>query len=198
MNIEKLIAMPTHQKVEDGYAYDPKYIGKVYQVEDKIVYFKEKSVVDFPVELFKAVERSILNNVKENYISKDELEEFKKEINDNLSKKINNVKNEFENSLNSVVNSITTVSDNISELITIKDNVVLKDNLNETVDKKLTDVYNNFNKVTDRLVKEAVAEGLKDSKRDTTGKLKMSSLIMLKELGMDATEIKTLAESGLI
>ena len=36
------------------------------------------------------------------------------------------------------------------------------------------------------------------SKRDQGGKLKMTSLIMLKELGMDAAEIKALAEAGLI
>lgn len=213
MNIEKLVAIPNHQKVEDGYAYDPKYVGKVYQYNNKIIYFNEKSYEDYPIELFKIIENSILNEIETKYVSleymneiiNNELENTKKEYENSFNElkkeydsRIDKFREEIKKSITSIIETMSSVSNDVSEISSKKSSIVFKEDLNNMIDEKLTDVYNNFKSVTETLVKKSVSEGLKDSKRDTTGKLKMTSLVMLKELGMDATEIKALAEAGLI
>lgn len=213
MNIEKLVAIPNHQKVEDGYAYDSKYVGKIYQHDNKIIYFKEKSYEDYPIELFQAIEDSILKDIEEKYVSietmnviidtktvdiKNEYDKAFDELKKEYDSRIDKFREEIKKNITSIIETMSSVSGDVNSLIGKKDSIVFKEDLSDMVDEKLTDVYNNFNNVTERLVKEAVSDGLKDSKRDTTGKLKMTSLVMLKELGMDAAEIKALAESGLI
>ena len=77
-----------------------------------------------------------------------------------------------------------------------------KDDINtivsNVIDEKLTDVYYNFNNVTHKLVTDTINTALKDSKRDQTGKLKMSTLMMAKEMGLTPDEIIKYSESGLL
>lgn len=200
MKLEKLHILPTHNKVDDGYAYDEKYIGKIFEHDNKIIYFKEKSIIDFPLELFNAVENAIIAEITPSLVRlieeiKTDFELQLKEINE----KIESIDSQLETTTIEIDDSVTSNIEFINkELDHLKKSTVLKESLNAIIDIKLTDVYKNFNDVTIALVKSAVAEGLKDSKRDQTGKLKMTSLIMLKELGMGAEEIRSLAEAGLI
>jgi hypothetical protein len=66
MPIEKLHVMPTHEKVEDGYAYNPKYVGNIYQLNDNLVYFKEKSTVEYPLKLAQIIKEDTLAAVESN------------------------------------------------------------------------------------------------------------------------------------
>jgi hypothetical protein len=153
MSIEKIIAMPQMVKVEDGYAYDKKYVGSVFQYNNKLVYFSEKTFQEYPLELLKIIENNCVQ---------------REEFNDKLKEIIEMFNYKFVN------------------------------NINDIIDSKLESVYKNFENVTKQLVNSAVSDGLKDSKRDQAGKLKMTSLVMLKELGYSSDEIKNLAISGLI
>lgn len=200
MKLEKLHVLPNHIKVEDGYAYDEKYIGRVYEHDGKVIYFKEKSVIDFPLELFNAVENAIVAEITPSLVKL--IDEIKLDFDlklKSITEKIEESVLLFENNKETFNSIQFSEIDKLKvEIDNIKKSTVSKQSLDDVIDIKLTDVYKNFNDVTMQLVKSAVAEGLKDSKRDQTGKLKMTSLIMLKELGMSAEEIRTLADSGLI
>lgn len=200
MKLEKLHVLPNHIKVEDGYAYDEKYIGRVYEHDGKVIYFKEKSVIDFPLELFNAVENAIVAEITPSLVKL--IDEIKLDFDlklKSITEKIEESVLLFENNKETFNSIQFSEIDKLKvEIDNIKKSTVSKQSLDDVIDIKLTDVYKNFNDVTMQLVKSAVAEGLKDSKRDQTGKLKMTSLIMLKELGMSAEEIRSLADSGLI
>jgi len=180
MPIEKLHVMPTHEKVEDGYAYNPKYVGNIYQLNDNLVYFKEKSTVEYPLKLAQIIKEDTLAAVESNL-------QVIYEALSNLEKQTSNEELKVFVAL---------------EIAKIKNQVITKEVLTETingiVDTKLTEVYNNFNAVTKQLVREAVSNELKDSKRDQAGKLKITTLMMLKEMGLTPDEIIKYTENGLI
>lgn len=199
MTIEKLHALPTHEKVEDGYAYNEKFIGKVYQYKDLLIYFKEKSIVEFPIKLFE--------EYKELTIA--EIDQHNKEARDSvthlesttalLSQEINVIRLAVQEHIETADQKILELE---KEFKTIKEQLPTKEDIgtiiNVIIDKKLTEVYNNFNSVTQKLVSETITEALKDSKRDQTGKLKMSTLMMAKEMGLTPDEIIKYSENGLL
>lgn len=191
MTIEKLHVIPAHEKVEDGYAYNEKYIGNVYQHKDMLVYFREKSTLEFPIKVFETYKNLIL----------DELSE----TTSNLESEINTMESQYSD-ISQILDRLNSRLTNI-EVIVKGLNSEPKEELNKEdigniiniiIDKKLTEVYNNFNSVTHKLVTEAITEALKDSKRDQSGKLKMSTLMMAKEMGLTPDEIIKYSENGLL
>lgn len=191
MTIEKLHVIPAHEKVEDGYAYNEKYIGNVYQHKDMLVYFREKSTLEFPIKVFETYKNLIL----------DELSE----TTSNLESEINTMESQYSD-ISQILDRLNSRLTNI-EVIVKGLNSEPKEELNKEdigniiniiIDKKLTEVYNNFNSVTHKLVTEAITEALKDSKRDQSGKLKMSTLMMAKEMGLTPEEIIKYSENGLL
>lgn len=219
MTIEKLHVMPTHEKVEDGYAYNHKYVGNVYQINDQLVYFKEKSTIDYPMKVIQTIKADTLEAIDstlepmyetiasiENKISSLNLTNIEEEIKTYIDSRLSTFDNRIENHIKPELVRIEELSDRInqigSEISTIKQDLVSKLDLVKTIDKviddKLTTVYNNFNSVTKQLVTDAVNNALKDSKRDQTGKLKITTLMMLKEMGLTPDEIIKYTESGLV
>lgn len=219
MTIEKLHVMPTHEKVEDGYAYNPKYVGNVYQINDQLVYFKEKSTIDYPMKVIQTIKADTLEAIDstlepmyetiasiENKISSLNLTNIEEEIKTYIDSRLSTFDNRIENHIKPELVRIEELNDQMdrirSEISTIKQDLVSKLDLVKTIDKviddKLTTVYNNFNSVTKQLVTDAVNNALKDSKRDQTGKLKITTLMMLKEMGLTPDEIIKYTESGLV
>ena len=211
--------MPTHEKVEDGYAYNSKYVGNVYQINDQLVYFKEKSTIDYPMKVIQVIKADTLEAIDstlepmyetiasiENKISSLNLTNIEEEIKTYIDSRLSTFDNRIENHIKPELVRIEELSDRInqisSEISTIKQDLVSKLDLVKTIDKviddKLTTVYNNFNSVTKQLVTDAVNNALKDSKRDQTGKLKITTLMMLKEMGLTPDEIIKYTESGLV
>jgi len=193
MTIEKLHVLPTHEKVEDGYAYNEKFIGKVYQYKDLLIYFKEKSIVEFPIKIFEEYKELIINEINQN----------NKDIKDSISmitdQELNSTKLLIQSQIDSINKQIINLE---NEFNTLKEQLPTKEDIssiiNVIVDKKLTEVYNNFNSVTQKLVTDAINDALKDSKRDQSGKLKMSTLMMAKEMGLTPDEIIKYSENGLL
>ena len=219
MTIEKLHVMPTHEKVEDGYAYNSKYVGNVYQINDQLVYFKEKSTIDYPMKVIQVIKADTLEAIDstlepmyetiasiENKISSLNLTNIEEEIKTYIDSRLSTFDNRIENHIKPELVRIEELNDQMdrirSEISTIKQDLVSKLDLVKTIDKviddKLTTVYNNFNSVTKQLVTDAVNNALKDSKRDQTGKLKITTLMMLKEMGLTPDEIIKYTESGLV
>lgn len=202
MTIELLRVLPTHEKVEDGYAYNEKYIGNVFKHNDTLLYFKEKSYTEYPLKVFEAYKEEILSAVQE------EIDDLKSE-NDKLNKKyadLNTNYNDLVGLYNDVDKHIESLDNTINgikkEILLLSKKQSSKESITEIVeqliDQKLTDVYNNFNNVTNKLVTDTINNALKDSKRDQTGKLKMSTLMMAKEMGLTPDEIIKYSESGLL
>jgi dGTP triphosphohydrolase len=241
MTIEKLNAIPTHVKGEDGYYYDQKYVGNLYKFNDKLLYFTEKTYMEFPIKLYTELE-TLVNEIKKetdkniknldddiknsiHTLDKTEdintinisLDTLKQEINDNYDKwnsltrqvelqnkiDVNNM-NKLSESIDKIYNDIDVkikfLNDYIKKLESKIDSIdtMTKESIESIIDQKLSDVYENFKNVSSQLTKSAVQEALKDSKRDQVGKLKMSSLAMLKELDYKPEDIKLLSEAGLI
>ena len=219
MTIEKLHVMPTHEKVEDGYAYNSKYVGNVYQINDQLVYFKEKSTIDYPMKVIQTIKSDTLEAIDstlepmyesianiEKQLSNLNLSNVEEEVKNYIDSRLNTFDNRIENNIKPELTRIEDLNDAInrisSEISVIKQDLVSKLDLVKTIDKviddKLTNVYNNFNLVTKQLVTDAVNNALKDSKRDQTGKLKITTLMMLKEMGLTPDEIIKYTESGLV
>jgi hypothetical protein len=219
MTIEKLHVMPTHEKVEDGYAYNSKYVGNVYQINDQLVYFKEKSTIDYPMKVIQTIKSDTLEAIDstlepmyesianiEKQLSNLNLSNVEEEVKNYIDSRLNTFDNRIENNIKPELTRIEDLNDAInrisSEISVIKQDLVSKLDLVKTIDKviddKLTTVYNNFNSVTKQLVTDAVNNALKDSKRDQTGKLKITTLMMLKEMGLTPDEIIKYTESGLV
>lgn len=228
MTIEKLHVMPSHEKAEDGYSYNSKYVGNVYQIGDQLVFFKEKSTIEYPMKVIQAIKSDILESVNNTlttiHESISDIEHILtndlitlETLTNHVDIKLNTVKSDINSKLSVFDNRIETaikpelvkidelanISAQIkSELLTIKNELVSKTNLIKTIDdiidNKLTTVYNNFNAVTKQLVTDAIHDALKDSKRDQSGKLKITTLLMLKEMGLTPDEIIKYSESGLV
>ncbi len=190
MPIEKLYNMPTHSKGDGGYFYEPKYVNKLFQFENKLVYFTESSFQELPLELYTTITKDCEKKIEKlttevenlNKVLLSKLEEFSEE----KIKKIA-IKTAANTTKLSEVENIISTLNNIDE-----------STINNLIDKKLESVYNSFEKLSEKFVKENVSSALKDSKREASGKLKISSLAIFKEMGYSPTEIKELAESGLI
>jgi len=182
--------MPAHEKSEDGYAYNDKYVGNVYQFKDVLIYFREKSALEFPIKIFEAYKDTILEELTEN------TSELESNI-DTIESQYSELSRILDR-LNSRLSNIETIikqAEPKSEELNKEDIGKL---INIIIDKKLTEVYNNFNTVTHKLVTDAITEALKDSKRDHTGKLKMSTLMMAKEMGLAPDEIIKYSKEGLL
>ncbi len=202
MTIELLRVLPTHEKVEDGYAYNEKYVGNVFKHNDVLLYFKEKSYTEYPLKVFEAYKQEILSAVQEeNTKLKEEHVKLNKDYAD-LNIHYNDLVglyNDVEKHMEVLEHTINSIK---KEILLLSKKQNSKDDINTIVsniiDEKLTDVYNNFNNVTNKLVTDTINNALKDSKRDQTGKLKMSTLMMAKEMGLTPDEIIKYSESGLL
>lgn len=228
--IEELKILPNHVKSDDGYRYDEKYVGNLYKYNNSLLFFGEKSYMEFPLKIYSELEslinelRKETNNqvkqlddsIKDSIYSVDKtdeidtinnsldtlkgeiskLEDSKNNLVNNVNTKISNIEqvtNEFEVKIKFLNDCINKLTEQVNKLDTMS-----QKDIEEIIDKKLSDVYNNFKQVSSQLTKSAVQEALKDSKRDQVGKLKMSSLAMLKELDYKPEDIKLLSEAGLI
>lgn len=202
MTIEILRVLPTHEKVEDGYAYNEKYIGNVFKHNDSLLYFKEKSYAEFPLKIFEAYKQEILSTVQEeNTKLKDEHVKLNKDYADlNINyDKLAKLNSDLDKHIEILEHDIASIRKEIV-LLSKKQNSKesITDIVEQLIDQKLTDVYNNFNNVTNKLVTDTINNALKDSKRDQTGKLKMSTLMMAKEMGLTPDEIIKYSENGLL
>lgn len=176
MTFEKLHAMPSHVKGEGGYYYENKYVNKIFQYENKLLYFTENSFHEFPLELYNC----IIKNAEE------KIEELKFLL------------DEIENKLKTLATYISNHAERLENLDDKQREVASEEKIIELIDKKLESVYKSFEKLSEKFVKDNMNNALKDSKREASGKLKITSLAIFKELGYDASEIKSLADSGLI
>jgi hypothetical protein len=229
MPIETLHILPTHDKTDDGFKYDDKYVGKLFKYQNSLYYFKERSYIEYPIELLntieKAVQESVNSKIKDtiamiesvankatDFVSKQDLQEIKYNL-ELFENRIDfeKIKNLFEITINNKLENINVdlneVKDKVKRLqstIDIEkicsiidqsvDSKINEDQINSMIDNKLKAVYDNFDKVVKNLVKE----NLKDSHRDQTGKLKMTTLITLKELGYSPSEISEMVKNGLV
>lgn len=175
--IPKLISMPTFKKDNGSFRYEERYVGKLFQIGEKIVYFKKNSFEEYSFELFSHIKNFVLN-------------ELEKKIKDEgyNDKQIERIEKEKEELKQQVLN----LEDKIKKLEN-KKQLKISD-IDDLINQKLVGVHNNFQKMINDIVKKAV-EG---KNRDASGKLKLSTLILLKELGMSPSEIKGFSESGLI
>lgn len=178
MYFDKLSAIPAHTKKDDGYYYDEKYVNKIFQINDQLVYFTDKTYRELPLKIVENVIQSIHND---------------------FDQKIQEIRDSNKIMFDKFFEAIDNLSNKLDELSGEKSDPEFSEEvINELIDKKLTDVYNKFQIITAKLSKDAVSEALKDSKRDQVGKLKISSLAMLKDLDYKPEDIKILAEAGLI
>jgi hypothetical protein len=236
MAIEELNAIPTHKKGDDGYYYDEKYVGQLYKYKDKLLYFSEKTYVEFPIKILTELEELVKTNINKiddnvkndiDQLSKildrsediqtinlsldtlkdmiekmyikfdtvsDRLTKHDKEIEINQNLNTNNLQKltdsldetnvelvEFQRKIETQIKFLNDKLELLSSKVESLDTMTKAD-IEKVIDEKLSDVYENFKNVSNQLTKSAVQEALKDSKRDQTGKLKMSSLAMLKEV----------------
>ncbi len=184
MPIEKLYNMPTHSKGEGGYFYEPKFVNKLFQFENKLVYFTESSFQELPLELYNVI-------VKDTEARISSLVESVDTLNTTIFSKVEELKAELEEKIKKI--AIKTAS-NSTKLTELENTVTTLNNIDEStinsmIDKKLESVYHSFEKLSEKFVKENVDSALKDSKREASGKLKISSLAIFKEMGYSPTEI---------
>lgn len=161
---------------------------------------KQKLEVDASQE---RVNNSI-NDVKrqiEGLINNNEIEELKIKLEESQTQ-ITKLRTYIDNIEVTTVDKFQSVFDKLEEFykttIAISNKTVDTAELEAVIDKKLSTVYSNFEQVSKKLVDDSVSEALKDSKRDHQGKLKISTLSMMKELGMETKEIIELAKEGLL
>jgi len=200
VTIEKLHVMPTHTKGDGGYFYDHKYVNKLFQFENKLVYFTESSFQEWPLELYNIVVKDVKHEI-------DNLVENIDKFSVVISEKVEEIKTDLENKIKKLAVTTASIKTEIEELkVELNSNSKLISSLNNIdestintmIDKKLQAVYNSFEKLSEKFVKDNMDNALKDSKREASGKLKIASLAIFKELGYSPAEIKDLAESGLI
>lgn len=216
INIERLYAMPTMQKVEGGYAYPEQYIRNLYSFENKIFYFASETLCEeipsylIPIitSLIEAqttdLETDLINKSDEllsqvaNKLSELELkitnansafisdiEVFKVDIDKNVIELNNINKIEILAEINEKLNTLNSILDNIQSVVDV------------AVDKKLVDVYTNF----DVVVKQLVADNVKLIEQDVKNsgnKFKITEIAMLKETGLDIADIIQLRKEGMI
>lgn len=173
MSLEKLHVMPVHVKGDGGYFYDNKYVGKTFQFENKLIHFTESSFQEYPLELYNIIKSDI------------------EEEHENIKNDIKNIKAQLDDSMLRIGTLITSHAEKLDEMVT-------RENIENIIDNKLNDVYRAFEKLSEKLVKDNLDNALKDSKREASGKMKLTSLVVFKELGYSPSEIKELAVNGLI
>lgn len=224
MPIEKLISIPTFIKVEGGYQYDEKFIGKTFIHNNSLIYFKDKSIVEIPLEVINVITKQIKEEIiadktffSENINNIAELDYFKK-----LQNEIAENKNKLK-SINDTIKTILSTIDSFTKFIeedsnksiteesintqidkkltkfhsSMKSNIT-EESVNKQIDKKLTTVYNSMIATINKTITDQIALNFKDSKRDHTGKLKMTTLLMLKEAGIPIDEIIALSKEEII
>jgi hypothetical protein len=198
MAIEKLHVMPSHHKTETGYAYEAKYINKLYQFENKLVYFSDSTFQEFPLELYNSIAKDVKSEIE---TFENKILEFTNELdslNVSILNRIEESGSDVDTKLSKAVELLAELKYRVTELEESSKNIITKDNIESMIDKKLESVYNSFEKLSQKFVKDNMENALKDSKREASGKLKIASLAIFKELGYTPEEIRNLAESGLI
>ena len=186
--------MPTMHKVEDGYAYDDKLVGNFYTFEGKIIFFsannKCEEIPGYLIPLITSLVENQTTDLEIDLVSKfdessstlsDQLENFS----NSLSEVKSEIKSEILENINSKLATLNTITEKIDVIVS------------EAVDKKLVDVYTNF----DLVVKQLVADNVKLIEQDVRNsgqKFKITEIAMLKETGLDIADIVELRKQNMI
>ena len=200
MSIEKLYTMPSHIKGDGGYFYDTKYVNKIFQFENKLIYFTENTFQELPLELYTTITKECDEKINTVINDIDNLNNVIKESETSTESNIEIRFKELEEKIKKIAIKVASTQAKIQEIENILTNLnnIDEKTINSMIDKKLEAVYNSFEKLSEKFVKDNINTALKDSKREASGKLKVSSLAIFKEMGYSPSEIRELADSGLI
>ena len=200
MSIEKLYTMPSHTKGDGGYFYDNKYVNKLFQFENKLIYFTENTFQELPLELYNTITKECDEKINIIINDIDNLNNIVKESETSTESNIEIRFKELEEKIKKIAIKVASTQAKIQEIENILTNLnnIDEKTINSMIDKKLEAVYNSFEKLSEKFVKDNINTALKDSKREASGKLKVSSLAIFKEMGYSPSEIRELADSGLI
>lgn len=166
--IEELAVLPSHVKTDDGYRYDDKFINKVYRHKDMIYFFKERTYVEFPFELFEKIRNSIYDEIHPQ-----------------------------------IQETITLSKDIASKAIDSASTQDLDKKINESRESVIDYISKRLDKAVDKLnetIEEQIIEKTKHlaNYRDDSNKIKITTLVTLKELGYTPSEIAEMSKHGLI
>lgn len=200
MSIEKLYTMPSHIKGDGGYFYDNKYVNKLFQFENKLIYFTENTFQELPLELYNTITKECDEKINIIINDIDNLNNIIKESETSTESNIEIRFKELEEKIKKIAIKVAGTQAKVQEIENILTNLnnIDESTINSMIDKKLEAVYNSFEKLSEKFVKDNINTALKDSKREASGKLKVSSLAIFKEMGYSPSEIRELADSGLI
>lgn len=200
MSIEKLYTMPSHIKGDGGYFYDTKYVNKIFQFENKLIYFTENTFQELPLELYTTITKECDEKINTVINDIDNLNNVIKESETSTESNVEIRFKELEEKIKKIAIKVASTQAKLQEIENILTNLnnIDEKTINNMIDKKLESVYNSFEKLSEKFVKDNINTALKDSKREASGKLKVSSLAIFKEMGYSPSEIRELADSGLI
>jgi len=208
-NIEELIVVPAFEKGEGGYFYPEEYRGNLYRHSDKLMYVTDAAVDEIQIPLIEAIYKSIESGVGEDVRSAIESVSDNASVDasiEEINEEISGIKSYCETNLNHSLQDLCTLQDETRQLEE-KFEVVSKaaspgvislitDQIS-ALSKRIAELENakpSFNleliqKLIDKKFEEAPAR---------VGKIKISTLSMLKESGFSIEEIGELAKNELI
>jgi len=185
-NIEELVVLPTLEKCEGGYFYPEKYQNKLYRHGSSLMYITATATDELQIPLIEAlygsIESGITDDVREAISNSSDSAKFEtvniqiEQILEQIDKLQSEGSERFEaadSDKNSIIDDFCTMQDRIANLENSKPSINLEI-IQKIIDKKFED---------------APAR---------VGKIKISTLSMLKESGFSIDEISELAKSDLI
>jgi hypothetical protein len=213
LNLPQLHMMPSLEENDGDYCYNEKYQNKLYNFEDKIIYFQKSSKIDIPTELINTVVKSIQDSM--DVVSAEDFIELTGDVaeqNTDINEKLDSTTNIINDKLHNIQDGMSTLNTALPELssrvnsneesiiglLSNIEGIQSKAGIEKIVDEKLKDVYENFSSVTEKLVTERIDNGLKGKSRDAGGKVKLSSLTLLREEGFTTEQIIEMGKEGLI
>jgi len=178
-NIENMAMMPALEKTDSGYAYDEKYYGNIYKFNNKLILISENAVDEMQIPLieavYNAIESGVAADVKEAIESMSQAKDHSEEIEEMKS-------------------DISSVVDDISAKASIDDvDRYLKTVVTELEDK----IESSKSSISIETIQKMVDQKFNDAPA-RVGKIKISTLSMLKESGFSIEEIGELAKNNLI
>jgi len=208
-SIEELVIIPAFEKQEGGYFYPEKYRGNLYRHNDKLMYITDVAVDEIRIPLIEAVYKSIESGITEDVRDAIESISDNSSINtriDEINDDIDNIKTFCETNLKSALQDLCTLQDETHQIEEKVDDIFKSSSPDaitlltgqvtslELEINKLKNAKPSFNleliqKLIDKKFEEAPTR---------VGKIKISTLSMLKESGFSIEEIGELAKNELI
>jgi len=201
-DIEELAVLPSFEKGEGGYFYPEEYRGKLYRHSDKLMYITSTASDEIQIPLveamYNAIESGVVEDVKSALESGSDDGKFSE-----IDVEITTIKDYCESSINSMIDDTCKIQDRVRKLE--------EDKPTDEDDGQISELHSEIAEITSKLnvLENAkpsfnleLIQKMVDKKFEDTparvGKIKISTLSMLKESGFSIEEISELAKSDLI